>query len=115
MTGVRVIMVIGCSRGNDDINNVRLRLPNTQQPAISRGWVGGNKDNKEEEYNGCWRMIGKAALATAKRRGGAMMTMMRRALRLVEEEPHQRCNKDGARQYMPSRAEGCVAATWMTD
>ena len=44
-------------------------------------------------------------LTPAKRRGGAVMTMMRRALRLVEEECHQRCcrptggedNKDGAR------------------
>ena len=44
-------------------------------------------------------------LTPAKRRGGAMMTTMRRALRLVEEERHQRCcrptggedNKDGAR------------------
>jgi hypothetical protein len=44
-------------------------------------------------------------LTSAKRRGGAMMTAMCRALRLVEVERHQRCcrptggedNKDGAR------------------
>ena len=37
---------------------------------IDRGWGGGNKEDKEEEYNSCWRMAGKVASAPEKRRGG---------------------------------------------
>ena len=72
MAEVRVMMATGQSRGDDNINNVRPRPLNTQQPAIGRGWGGGNKDDKEEEYDGCWRMMGKVALAWEKRRGGAI-------------------------------------------
>ena len=35
-----------------------------------REWGGGDKDDKEEEYHGCWRMVGKVASAMAKMRGG---------------------------------------------
>jgi hypothetical protein len=58
-------------RGDENINDVRPHLPNTQHPAIvGGGGGGGNKDGKEEEYDGCWRTTGKVALALAKRRGG---------------------------------------------
>ena len=67
--GVRVMMATGQSRGDDEVNDVRPCLPGTQQPAIGRGWGGGNKDDEEEDYNGCWRMTGKVALAPAKLRG----------------------------------------------
>ena len=71
--GVRAMMATRQLRGNEDIDDVRPRPPNTQQPAIGRGWGGGDKDNKEEEYNGCWRMAGKVASAPAKRRRGAIV------------------------------------------
>ncbi len=64
-------------------------------------------------------MMSKAALALAKRRGGAMMTTIHCALRLLEEERRQQCrhpkggkyNKDSIRQRTPFRVEGCVAPT----
>jgi hypothetical protein len=56
-------------RGDDNINNVRPRLPDTQQSAIGKGGGGGgDKDDKEEDCDGCWRMTGKAVAALAKRR-----------------------------------------------
>ena len=67
--GVRVMMATGQSRGDDEVNDVRPCLPGTQQPAIGRGWGDGNKDDEEDDYNGCWRMTGKVALAPAKLRG----------------------------------------------
>ena len=66
-------MATGCSRGDEDINNVRPRAPNTQQLAIGRGWGGGDEDDEEEEYDGCWRMMGEVALAPVKRRGDAIV------------------------------------------
>jgi hypothetical protein len=74
---------------------------------------------KEEEYNGCRRMTGKATLAPAKRRGVAMMTMMHSALHLVKEEHRQQCHrlkggkdeKDGTRQCTPTQVGGHMAAT----
>ena len=47
---------------------------------------GINKDNKEEEYDGCCRMMGVVALAPAKRRGCAIMMAMHHNLRSVKEE-----------------------------
>ncbi len=65
--GERIITNNNYPRGND--NNVRPSLPTTQQPAIGKGgWGGSNKDNKEEDCDGCWRMTGKAAVALAKKR-----------------------------------------------
>jgi hypothetical protein len=55
------------------------------------GEGGDDKFDEEEEYNGCWRMTSEAALAPAKRKGGATMTTMHHALCLVEEECHQQC------------------------
>jgi hypothetical protein len=45
-----------------------------QYPVAYFGRSNSNKDNKEEEYDGCWRMTGKVALAPAKRRGGAIVS-----------------------------------------
>ena len=70
MTGVRETMVTGRSRVDDDVSNVRPRPPNTQQSARGRVWGGVDENDKEEEYDGCWRIAGKVALAPAKRRGG---------------------------------------------
>ena len=45
--GVRLVMVTGGSRGdkndNDNVDNVRRRLPKTQQPAIGRGGEAATK------------------------------------------------------------------------
>ena len=78
-TRERVVMATGGLRGDDNASNVRPHPPNTQQPAIGRGWGGGNKDDKEEEYSGCWRMVGKVASAPETRRRGVQL---RRALGL---------------------------------
>ena len=40
-----------------------------QQTVIGRGWVGGDKDDEEEEYDGCGKVTGKVASAPAKWRG----------------------------------------------
>ena len=45
-----------------------------QQTVIGRGWVGGNKDDEEEEYDSCWRIRGKVASPPTKRRGGAIVS-----------------------------------------
>ncbi len=53
-------------RGNDNVDNIRPRLPNTLHLAIGKeGGGGGDNDNEEEDCDGCWRMTGKVA---AKRR-----------------------------------------------
>ncbi len=50
-------------------NVVRPYPPATPQSAIGKGGRGGcNKDDKEEDFDGCWRMMGKAVVALAKRR-----------------------------------------------
>jgi hypothetical protein len=74
MMGVMAVMATGWLTGNDNANDVQPCLPNTQQPARHGGWRGGDKDDKEEEYDGCWRMEGKVASALAKRRGGAIVS-----------------------------------------
>jgi hypothetical protein len=56
-------------RSDNTINNVRPSLPDTQQSAMGNGGGGvGNKDDKEEDSDGCWRTTGKGTAALAKRR-----------------------------------------------
>ncbi len=56
------------SRGNDNVNNVRPRVLDTQQSATGKwGGGGGDKNDKEEYCDGCWRMMIKVVAAPAKR------------------------------------------------
>jgi hypothetical protein len=76
---------------------------------------GNNKDNKEEEYNGCWRMTGKAVLAPAMRRGGCDdeddALGGEGTLPTMPQPIGGEDNKDSARQRMPSWVKGCMVAT----
>jgi hypothetical protein len=60
-------------RSDNSTKGEDFRRRHNNDGMTGRGWGDSNKDNKEAEYNGCWRMTGKVASAPAKRRGGAIV------------------------------------------